>query len=323
MSSRIVGAINSVLARFDAQLVRRSRWQRLRQMEALPRAEPPPVPPDAPDPAADWAARLQAMITRIEALATGWRAPADVPTREQLLRDLSGVVSSRLNDAYLIGYHEASRSTAEYIGRHMKDARLFRSPDVFTRGGDSAARFDLLRAALESAPAAGLILEFGVHSGDSINFLAGCTPEPVYGFDSFEGLPESWFHETRKGTFDLGGRLPAVAANVRLIPGWFSDSLPLFLGQHPGPVRFAHVDCDLYASTVCVLGALRDHFVPGSVLVFDEYFNYPDWREGEFKAFQEFVAREGWAYEYLGYTTQWYSVAVRLTGRTHPPVGRP
>jgi hypothetical protein len=36
----------------------------------------------------------------------------------------------------------------------------------------------------------GLILEFGVCSGRSINYFASLTHEQIYGFDSFEGLHE-------------------------------------------------------------------------------------------------------------------------------------
>ena len=29
--------------------------------------------------------------------------------------------------------------------------------------------------------------------------------------------------------------------------------------------------------------------MPGTIILFDEYFNYPNWEQHEFKAFQEFV----------------------------------
>jgi hypothetical protein len=34
-----------------------------------------------------------------------------------------------------------------------------------------------------------LWLEFGVHSGYTINYISKFTNDKVYGFDSFEGLP--------------------------------------------------------------------------------------------------------------------------------------
>jgi hypothetical protein len=55
--------------------------------------------------------------------------------------------------------------------------------------------------------------------------------------------------------------------------------------------------------------------VPGSVIVFDEYFDYPGWEQHEFRAFAEFVARARLTYEYLAYNRLHEQVAVRITGR--------
>jgi hypothetical protein len=37
-----------------------------------------------------------------------------------------------------------------------------------------------------------LWLEFGVATGTTINYISRFTNDKVYGFDSFEGLPENW-----------------------------------------------------------------------------------------------------------------------------------
>jgi hypothetical protein len=44
-----------------------------------------------------------------------------------------------------------------------------------------------------------LWLEFGVYSGTTINYISKYTTEHVYGFDSFEGLPEAWRPQYEKG----------------------------------------------------------------------------------------------------------------------------
>jgi hypothetical protein len=131
------------------------------------------------------------------------------------------------------------------------------------------------------APRRGLYLEFGVASGQSINFIAARVPrsQTVHGFDSFEGLPEQWRPGYNAGLFDLQGALPQVAENVQLHPGWFKESLPQFLGGLSGRrtadgddvVAFLHIDCDIYSSTALVLEALRSRIVAGSVIVFDEW----------------------------------------------------
>ena len=46
------------------------------------------------------------------------------------------------------------------------------------------------------------------------------------------------------------------------------------------------------------------------MIVFDEYFGYHEWQHHEFKAFHEFVEREGLKYEYLCYAR--IQCAIRL-----------
>ena len=72
----------------------------------------------------------------------------------------------------------------------------------------------------------GLLIEFGVWKGRSINYFAKRVSETIYGFDSFEGLKEDWSGwGFAKGAFDLGGKLPKVENNVILIKGWFDKTL--------------------------------------------------------------------------------------------------
>ena len=160
----------------------------------------------------------------------------------------------------------------------------------------------------------GLYLEFGVFSGRTINHIARQVDQPVYGFDSFEGLPERWRDTLGAGHFKVKN-LPQVPKNVTLIKGWFDKTLPEFLKAHPGDVAFLHVDCDLYSSTQTIFACLAPRIKAGTVIVFDEYFNYPGWREGEFKAFQQFIAREGLGFKYLNYSRKAEQVSVKITGR--------
>lgn len=171
---------------------------------------------------------------------------------------------------------------------------------------------DLLRHAVSAARVEGLVLEFGVRRGASIDAVAEAAGQPVHGFDSFEGLPEAWGNEA-PGTYTTGGRLPAVRPGVTLHPGWFEDTLPPFLARHGGPVRFANVDCDIYSSTRTVLSALADRIVPGTVLVFDEFIGNKTWREHEFKAFSEFAAERGAEFEHVAVAPATKQVALRIT----------
>ena len=149
----------------------------------------------------------------------------------------------------------------------------------------------------------GLYLEFGVHDGTSINFVAeSVKPKKVYGFDSFEGLPEDWERGNdvyKKGHFDLKGNLPKVKENVELIKGFFEDSLKPWLETHAQVVSFLHIDCDLYSGAKYVLKELNHLIAPGTVIVFDELCDwknsgiYPAWEDGEWKALNEWLSECG------------------------------
>jgi hypothetical protein len=48
------------------------------------------------------------------------------------------------------------------------------------------------------------------------------------------------------------------------------------------------------------------------VIVFDELYNYPNYAQHEWKAFQEFLHRTGYECEYLAYNVNHEQVAVRI-----------
>ena len=73
-----------------------------------------------------------------------------------------------------------------------------------------------------------------------------------------------------------------------------------------------HVDCDLYSGTKTILKETGHLIRPGTIVLFDEYFNYPSWRQHEYKAWQEFVAENGVKYTYIAVMAQGWSVAVRV-----------
>lgn len=157
-------------------------------------------------------------------------------------------------------------------------------------------------------------LEFGVYSGNTINKIAECAGADtvVYGFDSFEGLPEDWRSDFKKGAFAREG-LPKVSGNVVLKKGWFEDTIPIFVSEEkPEDINFIHIDCDLYSSTKTIFEGLSDYFSDTVVIVFDEYFNYPGWEFHEFKAFQEFIEGSDYEYEYLASVPKHQQVAVKI-----------
>ncbi|EWY37997.1 methyltransferase [Skermanella stibiiresistens SB22] len=179
---------------------------------------------------------------------------------------------------------------------------------------------DLLRHGVALAERTGLVLEFGVRRGTSINHIADAAGQDVHGFDSFEGLPEDWGTQPQ-GSFTTGLELPPVRPNVTLHPGWFSDTVRPFLAAHPGSLRFANLDSDIYSSTSTVLTALADRLEPGVILVFDEFIGNRTWRDHEYKAFMECAAETAIDYEYAAVCPFTGQVVVRVvaSGRATQP----
>jgi len=196
----------------------------------------------------------------------------------------------------------ARRDTGEFIVEHLPEATVLWHPH------------DTLRFALAQvdAQAPGLALEFGVASGATLGIIAHEVSEdrPVVGFDSFEGLPETWRTGFPAGSYAQAP--PLYVSGAEIVAGLFADTLPGFLLEHQGPVAFAHFDADLYSSTKTALDLIGDRLVPGAVLAFDEYFNYPGWRRHEHRAFREFIDGTGRTFEYLAYTGNHQQVVVRL-----------
>lgn len=156
----------------------------------------------------------------------------------------------------------------------------------------------------------GLWLEFGVCSGNTINIISSQTSNKVYGFDSFLGLPEDWGNHQPKGMYSTNGKLPAVRDNVELIVGLFQDTLGKFLEKHTESIAYLHLDADLYSSTKYVLDKLENRIVKGTVISFDEIYNYPEYKDHEIKAWLEFSERTKILYEWITRTVHEQSTCI-------------
>ena len=139
------------------------------------------------------------------------------------------------------------------------------------------------------------VLEFGVNKGNTITQLRRSLSDKykLFGFDSFEGLPENWSGTwAKKGDMSTNGVIPNVP-DVTFYKGWFTDTIPQYK-LVAEPIALLHVDCDLYSSTIDVLYGLKDYILSGTIIVFDEwYYNHndiPSNRLHEQKAFLEWVS---------------------------------
>ncbi len=222
----------------------------------------------------------------------------------QLSTDLINSINTQLlgkkTDSYDILSFASLYTTfdsARYYCEHMSKATNY-SNDL-----------DLIKNAIKMRKFQGQILEFGVASGRTINYISSLVDQMVYGFDVFTGLPETWRTGFSAGSFGRQS-LPQVNNNVELIVGLFEDTLDKFIQTNNTPISFLHIDCDLYSGTKTILNKIGHLITPGTVIVFDEYFNYPGWRQHEYLAFQQFVKSKNIKYTYDSFVSNHQQVCV-------------
>ena len=181
-------------------------------------------------------------------------------------------------------WDEARHESANFCRPYLNGALLFDDED------------QLRKYVFSKIPKEGIILEFGVYQAHSINLFAQHSKfqddkRPLHGFDNFEGLEEEWFgHFSAAEDFNLKGCIPLVEDNVKLHKGWIKDTLPEFLTVNPERIAFVHIDTDTYTPAKLILELLNERLVEGSVILFDEFFGYPNWQNGEFRAFKKLLS---------------------------------
>lgn len=162
---------------------------------------------------------------------------------------------------------------------------------------------------LMEAPEEGLVFEFGVFKGKSLNQFARLMQKrgdkrQIYGFDSFVGFSEDWTgveENYPKDHFSLGGKLPSVEPNVSLINGFVEETLEPFMKTKPSEkVGFIHIDTDTYSPAKTILSLLKPAMKSGSVVLFDELCGYPNWRSHEYRALKEVFNDD--EYEFIGFS---------------------
>lgn len=159
-------------------------------------------------------------------------------------------------------------------------------------------------------------MEFGVLNGSSMveawGMLRGLLTH-LYGFDSFAGLPQLSKEDSAsralmpafdEGNFRSMSRervLETILATthgldpsiVTLKEGFYDATLPSFdIGQlaNKGPCLVAHVDCDLYSSSLDVFRFLDRVATTGTWLLLDDYWCYRGSpKHGQRRAFEEWL----------------------------------
>ncbi len=205
-------------------------------------------------------------------------------------------------------YHEElSKDCYNFFKQYMKSSSIFlKEKDI--------RKYSVFNAFKNKSGTDNLFLEFGVWKGSSINLFAKFLARHslnIYGFDSFEGLEEEWitneYHPI--GTFDLGQKKPKVLNNVQLIQGKVQKTLENFLNNNSEKkIIFVHMDMDTYAPTKFTLTKIKPFLQKGSVILFDEFYGFPNWEKNEYKAFTEvFNEKE---YKYLAFCTRQVAIEI-------------
>lgn len=173
------------------------------------------------------------------------------------------------------------------------------SVDMMRKSTPMASELENLSWACTCISIPGIIAEFGVYRGKSLKVLAETSGLPTFGFDSFVGLPEEWVRSDdstyKAGHFKLSGLPTGMPENVKMIKGFFSETVKLWKSTNSAPLSLIHIDSDLYSSAKEVLVTMNDRIHPGTVVVFDEICDwaesgiYPKWPEGEWKALIEWM----------------------------------
>ena len=184
-------------------------------------------------------------------------------------------------------------------GRAMKSIYLPRpAPEQFAKGERLSKLYPFVANAI--GPDTPLTyLEFGVFRGTSLSRMAELFTSPdatFIGFDSFEGLPESWA-DMEAGTFSTNGKPPKIDdKRVSFVTGYFQNSFRDFIAgfEYKSPV-LVHFDADLYSSTLFLLASLWHH-LPEYYFIFDEF------PIDEVIAMHDFVSAFPVEYEFLACT---------------------
>ena len=161
----------------------------------------------------------------------------------------------------------AAEEAADFLEAHAPGAVFFRN------------REELHDYAIRRVPDEGLLLEFGVFRGKSLNRFAKNLsrrkdPRTIYGFDAFKGLEEDWGGTRHgKGAFDQQGKTPNVRSNAKLVVGWVQDTLGPFLESHPGPIAMLNIDTDTYGPAAHIIDLTASRLHKGALLLLCSLFD--------------------------------------------------
>jgi O-methyltransferase len=148
-------------------------------------------------------------------------------------------------------------------------------------------------AARQAARREGGFVELGCYAGTTARILVETVDlgdRPYYLYDLFEHEESHVHHampEHGPGLFERVKTRFEDKPNVHVIRGFVPDS---FEQGVPDKIAFAHIDMNNAQAELGALEALKDRFVPGAILLFDDFGQIP-YREQHLKERAWFAER--------------------------------
>ena len=152
----------------------------------------------------------------------------------------------------------------------------------------------------------GDILEFGVCHGTSIILMYKTLAETdlnhirLFGFDSFEGLPDDTEGEWEEGLYSADYQRVkdhikssgVDCSRVILIKGFYENSLndEVLKQYNLKKASLIMIDCDLYSSSKEALNFCVPLILDETIIIFDDWNPHAQENKGEKRAFDEFLA---------------------------------
>jgi len=185
--------------------------------------------------------------------------------------------------------------------------------DFYVPSRDHSRRYRLyekVAAKLELGEKKINYIEFGVASGSSFKWWLNFNKNReshFSGFDTFEGLPESW-GGYKKG--EMSFKIPDIIdERAEFYKGLFQSTLNPFLSKNGNrfseSLTIVHLDADLFSATIFALSQVYRFLKTGDLILFDE-FSVPN---HEFLAYKIFTESFGVTLKPIGAINNFYQVA--------------
>lgn len=143
----------------------------------------------------------------------------------------------------------------------------------------------------------GNYVEFGIFKGKSLYHSWKCAKKlnliniTFYGLDSFEGFPVEnhgfYIKENFKNSYEKVTKRFSKFKEIKIIKGFFSDSLKKEVLTEVKKINFAFIDCDIYESSVPIFKYLEGKIAHGGFIMIDDFTSVDKNNNSIYKAWSE------------------------------------